>query len=241
MDLDLDLLDKKIDQMMPELGFKADDNDRLVASFSGGWQMRMCLGKLLLQEPDLLLLDEVCMRVCVLVYDTRACGGGGGPAGGAIAYVSACPTARRSPPTTWTWTPSRGSRATCGSRCDAKPPGASSVQLRQAPHGCSQLLHRQPALPQPHTDPSPSGPQLSALHTSRTCVLQGPNLQPRSPTLLPSPSRPARPQEVPMVIVSHDREFLDQLCTKIVETERGVATTYPGNYTQYVNSKVRPS
>ncbi len=38
---------------------RAEDNDRLVASFSGGWQMRMCLGKLLLQEPDLLLLDEV--------------------------------------------------------------------------------------------------------------------------------------------------------------------------------------
>lgn len=31
-----------------------------------------------------------------------------------------------------------------------------------------------------------------------------------------------------MVIVSHDREFLDQLCTKIVETERGVAATYKG-------------
>ena len=25
---------------------------------SGGWQMRMCLGKILLAEPDLLLLDE---------------------------------------------------------------------------------------------------------------------------------------------------------------------------------------
>lgn len=35
-----------------------------------------------------------------------------------------------------------------------------------------------------------------------------------------------------MVIVSHDRMFLDQLCTKIVETERGVTTTFPGNYTQ---------
>lgn len=31
-----------------------------------------------------------------------------------------------------------------------------------------------------------------------------------------------------MVIVSHDREFLDQLCTKIVETERGVAASYKG-------------
>lgn len=29
-----------------------------VASFSGGWQMRMCLGKILLEEPDILLLDE---------------------------------------------------------------------------------------------------------------------------------------------------------------------------------------
>ena len=39
------------------------------------------------------------------------------------------------------------------------------------------------------------------------------------------------------MIVSHDREFLDQLCTKIVETEFGRATTYKGNYTQYVNAK----
>ena len=36
--------------MMPELGFNPiDDNDRLVASYSGGWQMRMCLGKMLLK------------------------------------------------------------------------------------------------------------------------------------------------------------------------------------------------
>jgi hypothetical protein len=38
-------------------------------------------------------------------------------------------------------------------------------------------------------------------------------------------------QEIPMVIVSHDREFLDQLCTKIVETERGVAATFKGKWT----------
>lgn len=35
-------------------------------------------------------------------------------------------------------------------------------------------------------------------------------------------------QEIPMVIVSHDRQFLDNLCTKIVETERGVSATYKG-------------
>ena len=40
-----------------------------------------------------------------------------------------------------------------------------------------------------------------------------------------------------MVIVSHDREFLDRLCTKIVETESGVATTYKGNYSAYVAAK----
>ena len=48
--------------MMPTLGFNPErDNDRLVASFSGGWQMRIGLGKLLLQEPDLLLLVRPAM------------------------------------------------------------------------------------------------------------------------------------------------------------------------------------
>eukprot|EP00879_Flechtneria_rotunda_P011902 GHRR01012431.1.p1 GENE.GHRR01012431.1~~GHRR01012431.1.p1 ORF type:complete len:661 (+),score=250.45 GHRR01012431.1:1092-3074(+) len=121
INLDVNLLDKKIDQMMPELGFMAADNDRLVASYSGGWQMRMCLGKLLLQEPDVLLLDE----------------------------------------------------------------------------------------PTNHLD-------LDAIEWLEGYLKQ---------------------QDVPMVIVSHDREFLDNLCTKIVETERGVATTYKGNYTCYMNQK----
>ena len=40
-----------------------------------------------------------------------------------------------------------------------------------------------------------------------------------------------------MVVVSHDREFLDQLCNKLIETEHGVATTYKGNYTEYVKAK----
>lgn len=45
----LDSVDAKISRLMPELGFAAEDADRLVASFSGGWQMRMSLGKILLQ------------------------------------------------------------------------------------------------------------------------------------------------------------------------------------------------
>lgn len=121
VDLDINLLDKKIDQMMPELGFSLEDNDRLVASYSGGWQMRMCLGKILLQEPDLLLLDE----------------------------------------------------------------------------------------PTNHLD-------LDAIGWLESYLKE---------------------QEVPMVIVSHDRQFLDALCTKIVETERGVTHTFKGNYTEYQAQK----
>ncbi|KAK9856093.1 hypothetical protein WJX84_006134 [Apatococcus fuscideae] len=121
VDLDMSLLDSQVDKMMPELGFTPEDNDRLVASFSGGWQMRMCLGKILLQEPDLLLLDE----------------------------------------------------------------------------------------PTNHLD-------LQAIEWLEGYL---------------------KSQEIPMVIVSHDREFLDQLCTKIVETDAGVSTTYKGNYTEFVAAK----
>ncbi|RID76971.1 hypothetical protein BRARA_B03917 [Brassica rapa] len=117
----LDSVDAKISRLMPELGFAAEDADRLVASFSGGWQMRMSLGKILLQDPDLLLLDE----------------------------------------------------------------------------------------PTNHLD-------LDTIEWLEGYLQK---------------------QEVPMVIISHDRAFLDQLCTKIVETEMGVSRTFEGNYSQYVISK----
>ncbi|KAF8377225.1 hypothetical protein HHK36_030599 [Tetracentron sinense] len=44
-------------------------------------------------------------------------------------------------------------------------------------------------------------------------------------------------QDVPMIIISHDRAFLDLLCTKIVEIERGVSRTYEGNYSNFVVEK----
>lgn len=44
-------------------------------------------------------------------------------------------------------------------------------------------------------------------------------------------------QSIPMVIVSHDREFLDKACNKIVDVEEGVTVTYQGNYSKFLEQK----
>lgn len=119
--LDGYVLETRIGKILPEMGFQLEDGERLVSAFSGGWQMRMGLGKILLQQPDLLLLDE----------------------------------------------------------------------------------------PTNHLD-------LETIEWLET-YLKG--------------------LTTPMVIVSHDREFLDRLCTQIVETERGVSSTYLGNYSAYLQQK----
>jgi len=114
-------LDARVSRTLADLGFEPEDSDSLVSRFSGGWQMRLCLGKVMLQEPDVLLLDE----------------------------------------------------------------------------------------PTNHLD-------LETIEWLEGYLKQ---------------------LSTPMVVVSHDREFMDRLCTQIIETERGVSTTYLGNYSSYLEQK----
>src|SRR6202035_6121677 len=55
---DIYTLDSQVGAVLGGLGFSKEDWDRKTEEFSGGWQMRIALAKLLLQKPSLLLLDE---------------------------------------------------------------------------------------------------------------------------------------------------------------------------------------
>ena len=114
-------LESKVEKLLPTIGFNQNEADRLVGDFSGGWQMRIALGKILLQSPDLLLLDE----------------------------------------------------------------------------------------PTNHLD-------LETIEWLENYLLN---------------------QKIAMVIVSHDRFFLDKVCTRIVNTERGKSKSYLGNYTSYLQQR----
>jgi ATPase subunit of ABC transporter with duplicated ATPase domains len=115
------ILESRVQKVMDLMGFNEEEADYLVASFSGGWKMRIGLGKVLLQDPNVLLLDE----------------------------------------------------------------------------------------PTNHLD-------LESVEWMEEFL---------------------RKQNIPMVIVSHDREFLDQVCTKIVDAEGGTCTTYDGNYSRFLQLK----
>jgi ATP-binding cassette subfamily F protein 3 len=56
--LDAHTIDARIGRVLSGLRFDLDAVDRLTDTYSGGWQMRIAMAKLLLQEPDYLFLDE---------------------------------------------------------------------------------------------------------------------------------------------------------------------------------------
>jgi ABC-type cobalamin/Fe3+-siderophores transport system ATPase subunit len=51
-------LDSRVSKIMDLMGFEPEEGDYEVSAFSGGWKMRIGLGKVLLQDPNILLLDE---------------------------------------------------------------------------------------------------------------------------------------------------------------------------------------
>lgn len=51
-------VEEEVEKALRGLGFKRSDFKRPTSEFSGGWRMRIELAKILLQKPDLILLDE---------------------------------------------------------------------------------------------------------------------------------------------------------------------------------------
>jgi ATP-binding cassette, subfamily F, member 3 len=50
--------ESKVEKILIGLGFSEEDFNRLTDQFSGGWQMRIALAKILISQNDILLLDE---------------------------------------------------------------------------------------------------------------------------------------------------------------------------------------
>ena len=51
-------MQSRIERILIGMGFQSTDFERDTGEFSGGWQMRIALAKLLLQNPSLIILDE---------------------------------------------------------------------------------------------------------------------------------------------------------------------------------------
>ena len=52
------MIEGEAEKVLAGMGFKRTDFQRPMAEFSNGWQMRVCLSKILLQKPEIVLLDE---------------------------------------------------------------------------------------------------------------------------------------------------------------------------------------
>ncbi|MBO5254947.1 MAG: ABC-F family ATP-binding cassette domain-containing protein [Opitutales bacterium] len=57
-DLQESKLRSRVETVLQGLGFKMSDMQRPCSEFSGGWQMRIALAKILLRSPSLIMLDE---------------------------------------------------------------------------------------------------------------------------------------------------------------------------------------
>jgi len=51
-------VEAEVAKVLAGLGFQSSDRDKPTEAFSGGWQMRIALAKMLVRKPGLLLLDE---------------------------------------------------------------------------------------------------------------------------------------------------------------------------------------
>ncbi|MGQ9798905.1 MAG: ABC-F family ATP-binding cassette domain-containing protein [Ignavibacterium sp.] len=58
LELDSYSANAKIEKILKGLGFEEEDFDRYTETFSGGWQMRIALAKILISQNDILLMDE---------------------------------------------------------------------------------------------------------------------------------------------------------------------------------------
>ena len=56
--IDMIHFEADVEKTLLGLGFRREDFNRPTSDFSGGWRMRIELAKMLLKNPDVLLLDE---------------------------------------------------------------------------------------------------------------------------------------------------------------------------------------
>ena len=65
-------VDSRVSRVLKGLGFEDGEFERPCSSFSGGWQMRIGLARLLLSEPELLVMDEVMALGLLLIWPLMA-------------------------------------------------------------------------------------------------------------------------------------------------------------------------